>query len=499
VNALKAGQLHLIALSADATIRHVVESFEGSEEWRIDVVEEPGALFSRLTHETAMVLIDEPAVTGGYLSAIRRARRTVPGVDVLVVGGPKSDELIASERREGVDQYFARPLDEDFLQGALSHRMKLVALKQRAGIVGRSPGMEELLEAVLQVAPTEVPILIEGESGTGKDVVAHAIHMASLRADKSFEAINCGSLAEGVLESELFGHEKGAFTGAVARRAGMFERADGGTIFLDEVGETSATMQVRLLRVLESGDVLRVGGVQGFRVDVRVIAATNRKLSQAVRKGTFRQDLYYRLKGISLYLPPLRERPEDLPILAQHFIAVSNRQHHKSVRGIEPSGLARLAEHSWPGNIRELRNLIDTLVVLAPGTRITAAEIDAQLARESAVEGAEAPSLLPVPLGRSKEDAEREMIYAAILAMHRDVREILGALQGGTARPWDGMREVRPDDVVDEEPQLNLATLERQAIQEALGRHGGNRRRAAEELGISERTLYRKIKEYGLV
>jgi DNA-binding NtrC family response regulator len=307
-----------------------------------------------------------------------------------------------------------------------------------------------------------------------------------------------------VLESELFGHEKGAFTGAVSRRAGMFERADGGTIFLDEVGETSATMQVRLLRVLESGDVLRVGGVQGFRVDVRVIAATNRKLAQAVRKGTFRQDLYYRLKGISLYLPPLRERPEDLPILAQHFIAVSNRQHHKSVRGIEPSGLARLAEHNWPGNIRELRNLIDTLVVLAPGTRITAAEIDAQLARESAADGPEAPSLLPVALGRSKEDAEREMIYAAILAMHRDVREIIGYLQsgaggGGAARPWDGLREVRPDDVVDEEPQLNLASLERQAIQEALGRHGGNRRRAAEELGISERTLYRKIKEYGLV
>jgi DNA-binding NtrC family response regulator len=469
--------------------------------WRIEVVAEPGELFSHLTAETHMLLLDERSAPGGYMSAIKRARRTVPAVDVIVVGGPKSDELIAGERRDGVDEYHQRPIDSDMLASSLGHRMQLAALKTRAGIVGRSPGVVELLEAVLQVAPTEVPILILGESGTGKDVVARAIHMASLRSNRPFEAINCGAVAEGVLESELFGHEKGAFTGAVSRRAGMFERADGGTIFLDEVGETSATMQVRLLRVLESGDVMRVGGVQGFQVDVRVIAATNRRLADAVATGTFRQDLYYRLKGITLYLPPLRERPEDLPILAQHFVAASNRQHHKSIRGLEPSALSRLAEHDWPGNIRELRNLIDTLVVLSPGPRITRAQVDAQLSREG---GAglrpEEPSMLPVPLNRSREEAEREMLYASIMAMHRDIREILALLQSGTrTQPWEGLREVRTDDAVDEEAMLNLAQLERSAIHEALGRHNGNRRRAAEELGISERTLYRKIKEYGLV
>jgi DNA-binding NtrC family response regulator len=447
-----------------------------------------------------MIVLDE-AIAGGYLSAIKRARRTSPGVDATVVGGPKSEEVLATQRREGVDSYHARPVEEEALRPALAHRMRLVTLKSGAGLVGRAPGLEELLEAVLQVAPTEVPILIEGESGTGKDVIARAIHASSRRSERAFEAVNCGALAEGVLESELFGHEKGAFTGAVSRRAGMFERADGGTIFLDEVGEMSSSMQVRLLRVLESGDVLRVGGVQGFVVDVRLIAATNRSLAEAVRVGTFRQDLYYRLKGVNLYLPPLRERLDDLPMLVQHFIAISNRTHHKSIRGVEPAGLRRLAEHTWPGNIRELRNLVDTLVVLTNGPRILAGSVSAQLDDESAPRPGEAPrSMLPVALNRSREEAEREMIYASILALHRDVRDILALLRGGASRtPWEGLREVPVDVPVEPAPNLDLGQLERTAIQEALNRSGGNRRRAAEELGISERTLYRKIKEYGLV
>jgi DNA-binding NtrC family response regulator len=280
----------------------------------------------------------------------------------------------------------------------------------------------------------------------------------------------------------------------------MFERADRGTIFLDEVGEMSPSMQVRLLRVLESGDVLRVGGVEGFRVDVRVIAATNRKLGEVVASGAFRQDLYYRLKGINLHLPPLRERVEDLPLLVRHFLAASNRQHRKSVRGIEPGAMRRLEEHGWPGNIRELKNLIDTLVVLTQGPRITAALVDTQLAGESSASWGREPSLLPVALHRSKDEAEREMIYASILALHRDVREILAMLQGpGPAPTWEGLREVRTEVPVEEAPAVNLARLERSAIQEALTRNNGNRRRASIELGISERTLYRKIKEYGLV
>jgi DNA-binding NtrC family response regulator len=309
-------------------------------------------------------------------------------------------------------------------------------------------------------------------------------------------ALNCASLAEGVLESELFGHEKGAFTGAVAQRLGVFERANKGTIFLDEVGEMSANMQVRLLRVLESGEILRVGGVKTIRVDARVIAATNRSLAAEVQKGSFRQDLYYRLKGINLVLPALRERRDDIPILIEFFLREGNRKHGKNVKSIEREAIRQLEDYHWPGNIRELKNVVDTAVVLAPGGRITGALIAGQMGTESEPE---AP-LLPVPLNRSKDEAEREMIYASILALHRDVREILELLKQATGdHPLGVMREVFPEAPRGESTAQTLSQLERAAIQDALRFCEGNRRKAAEMLGISERTLYRKIKEYALV
>jgi len=274
----------------------------------------------------------------------------------------------------------------------------------------------------------------------------------------------------------------------------MFERADKGTIFLDEVGEMSANMQVRLLRVLESGEIIRVGGVKSFRVDVRVVAATNRSLSAAVREGRFRQDLYYRLKGVIFYLPPLRERKDDIPVLCDHFLRESVRRHGKEIRGIDKDGLARLVAYPWPGNVRELRNVIDTAVVLAPEGKITAALIDSQLGEKLRGEG----PLLPVPLHRTKDEAEREMIYASILAMHHDVRELLSIVkQTSGVKPFETMREVFPEGPPAPQPQP-LSSLERTAITDALRATDGNRRKAADLLGISERTLYRKIKEYGL-
>ncbi|MEJ2722416.1 MAG: sigma-54 dependent transcriptional regulator [bacterium] len=387
-------------------------------------------------------------------------------------------------------------MDADQFRSAMTHRLELARIKASVGLVGRSHRMEDVLETVLQVAPTEVPILIEGESGTGKDVIAKAVHLASRRGNHPYVAINCASLAEGVLESELFGHEKGAFTGAVAQRVGVFERANKGTIFLDEVGEMSANMQVRLLRVLESGEILRVGGMKSFRVDVRVIAATNRSLSEEVQSGGFRQDLYYRLKGVNLVLPPLRSRLDDIPILANFFLREANRKHGKDVKVIDKEALARLTEYRWPGTIREFKNVIDTAVVLAPEGRLSTALIDSQL--ESATTRPDA--LLPVPLHRSKEEAEREMILASILSLHRDVREILGLIrQAAGGHPMESMKEVFPDEGRGEGTAQTLAQLERAAIMEALRSTRGNRRKASEMLGISERTLYRKIKEYGLV
>jgi DNA-binding NtrC family response regulator len=467
----------------------------------VEFVPTASGLVDALTETTAALIIDA-ATEPAYLTLIRRVRRTTPGVDAIVIGGPRVEGVRQQEKREGVDLYIERPIEPAPLRSTLAHRLELVALKVQAGIIGRSPALEELLESVLLVAPTEVPILIQGESGTGKDVIARAIHHTSARRDRPFEAINCGALAEGVLESELFGHEKGSFTGAVSRRAGLFERANLGTVFLDEVGEMSPNMQVRLLRVLESGEVLRVGGVAGFKVNVRVVAATNRNLGESVRDGAFRQDLYYRLKGVSLYLAPLRERREDIPVLVQHFITHANRTHRKSVRGVEPDAMKRLVEHPWPGNIRELKNAIETLVVLSPGPRITRLLVDAQL-----LDGAPAgpTTLLPVALGRNRDDAERGMIYGSILALHRDVREILRLLREGEgfkgpgreSGPFDNLREVRSDSDAPDRT-LSLNQLERAAVREALNRSGGNRRRAADYLGISERTLYRKIKEYGL-
>jgi DNA-binding NtrC family response regulator len=494
-------QVHVLVLSADATIRQSAggPAFSGAGA-RVELVPTAAALMDAMTDATAALVIDE-AAEPAYLSLIRRARKSNPGVDAIVLGGPKSDAVKLEEKRDGVDLYVERPFEPAALRAALVSRLALVSLKARAGIIGRNPGLEELLASVLLVAPTEVPILIQGESGTGKDVIARAIHTNSPRRDHPFEAINCGALAEGVLESELFGHEKGAFTGAVARRAGLFERANTGTVFLDEVGEMSPTMQVRLLRVLESGEVMRVGGVASFKVNVRVVAATNRNLAESVRDGAFRQDLYYRLKGVSLYLPPLRERRDDIPLFVQYFITQANRAHHKSVRGVEADAMKRLVDHSWPGNIRELRNVVETLVVLSPLPRITRALVDAHLGDDASG----AASLYPVRLGRDREDAEREMLYGAILALHRDVREILhllrespGASVGRQAGPFGSMREVPVDAGETNDRTLSLNQLERAAVREALTRSAGNRRRAADYLGISERTLYRKIKEFGL-
>ena len=497
-------QVHVLVLSSDATIRQSVGGPAFSGTARVEFVPTASALMDSLTDTTAELVIDE-ASEAAYLSLIRRARKSTPGVDAVVLGGPKSDAVRQDEKRDGVDLYVERPFDPGALRATLDHHLALVSLKARAGIIGRSPSLQDLLESVLLVAPTEVPILVQGESGTGKDVIAHAIHAHSSRRDRPFEAINCGSLAEGVLESELFGHEKGSFTGAVARRSGLFERANTGTVFLDEVGEMSPNMQVRLLRVLESGDVMRVGGVAGFKVNVRVIAATNRNLAESVRDGAFRQDLYYRLKGVSLYIPPLRERRDDIPLLVQYFIAQANRAHHKSVRGIEPDAMKRLVEYAWPGNIRELRNVVETLVVLSQAPRITRTLTDAHVASDAAA-GLSA-MMLPVAVGRSRDDAEREMLYGAILALHRDVREILHLLRDGAGAatvvpregaPFEGMREVRTEPVDVPDRALSLNQLERAAVREALNRSAGNRRRAADYLGISERTLYRKIKEYGL-
>src|SRR5690242_20086739 len=275
----------------------------------------------------------------------------------------------------GLTGYLVKGADLGEVAQTVRRLIERRRLQERTGIIGESAAVQEVLVKLEQMAPVSSTVLIEGESGTGKELVARGIHDLSPRRGKPFIDVNCAALPETLLESELFGHEKGAFTGAAERRLGRFELADGGTIFLDEVGEMPLSTQVKLLRVLEDRSFFRVGGVQPITVDVRVIAATNRAIKEQVAIGRFRDDLYYRLNVLAIYLPPLRERRSDIPLLVRHFIAEFAKQHDRTFKGITPEAQQILVDADWPGNIRQLRNLIESMVVLAPEGEIRASDI----------------------------------------------------------------------------------------------------------------------------
>ena len=312
-----------------------------------------------------------------------------------------------------------------------------------AGIVGQSKGMQELFGMVRPIAETDVAVLIQGETGTGKELIARAIHQHSPRKAKRFVAVNCGALAETLLESELFGHERGAFTGATTRKVGVFEAADGGTLFLDEIGEISPNTQVRLLRVVQEGEFQRVGGTSTIRVNVRVISATNQKLEELVQKGRFRQDLYYRLHVFPIRIPPLRERIDDIPLLVSHFVEACNRKMNKRVTGVSPDAMALLMAYGWPGNVRELENVIQRMMVL---TKTDSLEF---------------------------QDLPRE-------------------IRGDEKAPREGVRDLK------EMARGSAEVVEKEAILAALAKTEGNVTRAARALGVSRATLQHKMKIYGL-
>ncbi len=371
-------------------------------------------------------------------------------------------------------------------------------LKDDHGIIGVSPAMRKIVEVIGQVAPTDLTVLIAGESGVGKEIVAKAIHQASRRSAKPLITVNCGAIPEGIIESELFGHERGSFTGASDQRRGYFELADGGTIFLDEIGELTASAQVKFLRVLESGEFLRVGSSSVRTVDVRVVAATNKDLELEVRHRRFRDDLFFRLRSVNIQIPPLRDRPEDIEPLFHHFAADVARKNGITFHGIAGDALDLLRNYRWPGNVRELRNITESMVVLEKGKFLEAADVARQLQHDGAVQ---AERNLPVPLGRSVEQAERELILRALLEIKGNIMELrdLIAEQGRTlASARDGSSDPAEIHQHRVETSLSLEEMERKLIVEALERYKGNRRVAARALNISERTLYRKIKEYGL-
>ncbi|AVM50603.1 sigma-54-dependent Fis family transcriptional regulator [Capnocytophaga sp. oral taxon 878] len=403
-------------------------------------------------------------------------------------------------------------------------------IKQRFGIIGNDPKLNRAIEKATQVAPTDISVLITGESGVGKEAIPKIIHSLSLRKHGKYIAVNCGAIPEGTIDSELFGHEKGAFTGATATRSGYFEEADGGTIFLDEVGELPLTTQVRLLRVLENGEFIKVGSSIVQKTNVRIVAATNVNMQEAIKKGRFREDLYYRLSTVEIHLPPLRERKEDIHLLFRKFASDFAQKYKMPPVRLTDDAVQMLTTYRWNGNIRQLRNVAEQISVLEQKRDINASILHSYLPHE----GANLPSVVPQASRNDTDFAnEREILYKVLFDMKNDLNDLkkltLELLENGNSPQVqqdnqvlihriygnDNNSRLYPEptivkepspinidyDYVDEateEERFSLQEQEKEMIVKSLSRNEGKRKEAAKSLGISERTLYRKIKQYNL-
>ena len=428
--------------------------------WGYDVVEaDDGQRAIEAVHQKPfdLILMDIRMIKVSGLEALSEIKRFNPSIPVVIMTAYASVETAVKALKEGAYDYLTKPLDFDEMKLTIERAMEHTRLKEenrylreslaaqfdRKNLIGRSPAMTKLMDTIAQVAPSEATVLIAGESGTGKEMIAGAIHFNSPRKNGPFVKINCAAITETLLESELFGHEKGAFTGADRRKEGKFRQAEGGTIFLDEVSEMSPAMQVKLLRVLQEREITRVGGDEVIKVDVRVIAATNKNLIREMEAGRFREDLYYRLNVVTINVPPLRERKEDIPLIAQHFLTLFAEKNHKSIKGFTPQAMDRFLKYNWPGNVRELMNAVERGVVL------------------------------------SRSDYLNEEELSLVLRNHMPTEEV-------------SLLKIRADD-------MPLEAVEKEAIVKTLEMAGGNKSEAARRLGITRRTLHTKLKKYGMM
>ncbi|MGM9854060.1 MAG: sigma-54 interaction domain-containing protein [Muribaculaceae bacterium] len=385
---------------------------------------------------------------------------------------------------------------------------EVMRAKQRFGIIGNTPALNEAVARALVVAPIDLSVLVIGESGSGKEFFPKIIHENSARKHARYIAINCGAIPEGTIDSELFGHEKGSFTGAVAARKGYFEEADGGTIFLDEVAELPLTTQARLLRVLETGEFLKVGSSQVQRTNVRIVAATNVDLPDAIARGKFREDLFYRLSTVQIDVPPLRDRTADIMLMARRFASTFAENYRTAPVEFDDSARMALQDYSWPGNVRQLKNIVEQIALFNAGGTVTGGIVDGYLPRTTR-------TATPVRAGSHSYDDEREALFNMIFNLRARIDELEERLQGrpvqqpitSTVDVTDYPTALVPSSVTDHArhiispgfvPTSPAQPTERDRIAEALIRHDGHRKAAAADLGISERTLYRKIREYDL-
>ena len=407
-----------------------------------------------------LVLMDVRMVRVSGLEALETIKSYNPAIPVIIMTAYSSVETAVAALKQGAHDYLTKPLDFDKLRLTLERAMEHTRLKEEnrllrenlgqqfdsQNIIGKSPSMLKLLETVAQVAPSEATVLISGESGTGKELIAGALHFNSPRKSGPFVKINCAAITETLLESELFGHERGAFTGADRRREGRFSQAHGGTLFLDEVSEMSLMMQVKLLRAVQEREFNRVGGETTIQVDVRVIAATNKNLMEQINEGAFREDLYYRLNVVELQVPPLMTRKEDIPLLAQHFLEMFATKNRKAIKGFTPKAMDGLIRYDWPGNVRELMNAVERGVVLARSNYLD--EADFPFVKDSSIQN------------------DHDLANPAELSVQGDVP---------------------------------LNEVEKTVILNTLEAAGGNKSEAARRLGITRKTLHKKLKAYGVM
>ena len=505
----------------DESIRWVLERGLSENGIAVETFDSAKKVIKKLETENPSLILTDIKMPGksgiDLLDEVKEIRPEIP----IIIMTAHSDLKSAVESYEhGAWEYLPKPFD---IEEAVSMVQRATTKdnteieetdESQAEIIGEAPAMQEVFRAIGKLSNSNSTVLLMGQSGTGKELVAKALFQHSPRKENAFIALNMADIPKDLLEAELFGHEKGAFTGADEKRLGRFEQANNGTLFLDEIGDMPLETQVKVLRVLESGEFMRVGDSITKKTDVRVIAATNKDLGKLVQEGKFRQDLYYRLKTVTINIPPLRNRKSDIRLLVDRFALQFSRTNDIKYKGFTPESIKEMQDYHWPGNIRELRNFVESILILQKGERISAEMVANQLIGDK-IEQVDANNSLPVVVNRDPDQAERELILRQLLFLRQDIEDLKLMMKESSFSELNSSRSINQsfdstienNEIFNDSENLikgemigafNTKDLEKEMIIRTLEHYNNNRRAAAKSLGMSERTLYRKINDYGI-